>query len=105
MVELMKKKVQNKITKSAKGESCTVRIPGECSGQNDQTVFAHKNGAGMAYKSLPIHGCYACHPCHLWLDGGYVRTHTRYERDAEHARAMLETQERLVEKGLLVMVL
>lgn len=34
----------SKITQSAKGESCTVRIVGYCNGNNETTVLAHLNG-------------------------------------------------------------
>jgi hypothetical protein len=100
--------ISKKITDSAKGEECTLRIPGICNRDPSTTVFAHMNGGGMAYKHHDIHGCYACSDCHQWVDGGYVKS--RYcgtERDvknmavAEFNRAMIETQIKLLEKGLI----
>ena len=95
----------SKITESAEGESCTVRLPGICSHDPRTTVFAHLNGSGMALKTVSEGvdlGCYACFDCHEYLDGGYVRTSTREQRDFEHYRATLETIIKLIEKGLIV---
>lgn len=99
----------SKITESARGEYCTVRLPGICNGNPDTTVFAHLNGGGMGKKTVlydsnmkPIDlGCYACSDCHAWLDGEYTKTNNRYERDAEHRRAFIETLEKLISKGLI----
>lgn len=93
----------SKITESAKGETCTVRVP-VCNYRPETTVFAHLNGAGMAIKSLAGGldlGCYACSDCHAWLDGGYVKTDSRETRDLEHYRATVETIARLIDKGLI----
>ena len=91
----------SKITKSARDRDCTVRISGVCRFDTETTVFAHLNGGGIGRKHNDIHGAYACGPCHEWLDSGYIKTHTRAERDLEHYRAMVETQLILLEEGLI----
>ena len=92
----------SKIRKSAKGQSCTIRLDG-CNGgpENETVVFAHLNGGGMASKCLDIHGAYSCANCHDILDG---RVQTDYSSEfllLTHLLAMKRTQEILVGKGLL----
>jgi hypothetical protein len=91
-----------KITNSAKGEDCTLRIAGVCNFDPKTTVFAHMNGGGMGYKHHDIHGCYACSDCHDWLDSR-VAYHSveDYMKKAEFNRAMIETQNKLIAKGLI----
>ena len=95
--------MQDKITKSAKGQDCTVRVFGICNFDNTTTVFAHLNGfgKGKGQKNHSIHGCYACSECHRWLDGGYVHGYTRDTRDLEHLRAVVKTQKILLDNGLI----
>ncbi len=94
---------QNKYTKSAKGQQCTVRISGVCNHDPDTTVFAHLNGAGMGMKHSDIHGCYACSDCHNWLDGGFAAKCMAATRDREHYRAMVETQQIMIKEGILIL--
>jgi len=91
----------SKITKSARGQACTIRLDGCYGGVNNETVvFAHLNGGGMGAKCLDIHGAYACHSCHLLLDG--APTHYSNEHLLlSHLMGMKRTQEILVGKGLL----
>lgn len=96
----------SKITQAARGETCTVRLGGICSHDPSTTVFAHLNGAGWALKMVKNGvdlGCFACADCHAWLDGGYVKTNTRDERDLEHWRATIETFGRLLDKGIIIL--
>ena len=62
-----------KLTATAEGQECTMRVPGICNGRTDTTVWAHSNlerhGKGKALKSHDIFGCWACFSCHTWLDG------------------------------------
>ncbi len=91
------------ITKSAKGESCTVYAPGVIRHNPETTVFAHLNGGGMGKKHSDLFGCYACFDCHQWLDFGYVKTHSKSDRDYVHQAAILRTQKKLLEKGLIIL--
>lgn len=103
-----------KITDSAKGEQCTLRIFGVCNFNPETTVFAHMNGGGMGYKHHDIHGCYACSKCHTWVDGGWSKPFgigtgiqeqkkhkVKAQMEAELLRAMIETQNKLIQKGLI----
>jgi len=65
------------IRRSAKGEQCTLRIPGICRNRTDTTVWCHSNrltdGKGMSLKANDEAGCYGCFDCHSFLDGGWAR--------------------------------
>lgn len=65
------------IRKSARGQDCTMRIPGVCNCDTDTTVLAHSNfladGKGMGLKAPDTAACYACSSCHDVLDGRRVR--------------------------------
>ena len=94
---------QTKITRSARGESCTVRIFEVCNHNPETTVLAHLNGGGGGMKNPDYLGAYSCSDCHMWLDGGYAnKGATRQERDLIHANAIFHTQMILVDKGLLI---
>tara|TARA_Y100001933_G_scaffold165039_1_gene163313 strand:+ start:1551 stop:1922 length:372 start_codon:yes stop_codon:yes gene_type:complete len=87
------------IRQSANGQPCQVRVPFICNGDSSTTVLAHLNGAGLALKAHDHEAAYACSACHEWLDGGYVKTHSRAERDLYHLEGVINTQRLLVEQG------
>jgi len=106
----MKRIKSKKITQSAKGKSCTLRIPNVCKDNPETTVGAHINGAGMGYKSHDPLIAYSCSECHHWLDKGYVdmdltyyteRDIKRAIRDSEQLRGINETFPQLYEQGLI----
>ncbi len=95
---------QDKYTKSARGQMCLTRIHGVCKPDPATTVFAHRNGGGMAIKRSSIDGSYACHACHEWLDHGWTRSVcTRADRDLLHFEAIARTQEKMIRDGVLVL--
>jgi len=90
------------ITKSARGQACTIRLDGCYGGANNETViFAHLNGGGMGAKCLDIHGAYSCSSCHDILDGRVPSIHEREFLLLSHLMGMKRTQEILVSKGLM----
>ncbi len=89
----------SKIQRFAKGQECTLQIPGVCSHDPEQTVLCHLNGAGMAIKRSDYDGVHACKPCHDAMDGRQRLKDPTTER--EIARARYTTEGRLVEAGLL----
>lgn len=101
----MKKASRPKMTpirKSAAGQPCMVQAPHICNGNPETVVLAHLNGGGMGCKNPDWQGAFACSSCHAFLDGEYVKFGvTRDERDLLHYRAILKTQERLIEQGLI----
>lgn len=92
---------QTKLTKSARGQNCQVRVPGVCNGNPETVVLAHLNGGGLATKHHDIHGAYACSDCHQWLDFGYAKNYTRDYRDLLHLEGMVRTQNIMLQDGLI----
>lgn len=93
----------SKMRASAAGEQCLVRVPGVCCGDTSTVVLAHLNGGGVGAKHSDVHGAYACRTCHEFIDGGYVKTHTREQRDLYHLQGIIRTQIVLIEKGFIVL--
>lgn len=62
---------QDKYTKSARGQECTIRIPNYCkpAPENETTVLCHINGGGAGTKHENIHAAYGCNICHDIVDG------------------------------------
>ena len=60
-----------RLREAARGQSCTVRLPGVCNGNPDTVVLAHApaGGRGIARKADDSHAAFACDACHSVLDG------------------------------------
>lgn len=60
------------IRDSAKGEECTVRIPGVCRGGTEHTIWSHAPlgaaGKGLGLKALDLAGAYCCTACDACVD-------------------------------------
>jgi len=95
----------NKITQSAHGEDCTIRLPNICNRNSETVVYAHINGVrfghGMAQKVSDIHGAYACSSCHDAVDRRLKTDLSITELKLAHYEGMIETQQKLIAKGLL----
>lgn len=94
----------SKVTSSARGEDCTIRLPGVCSFNPDETVFAHiagiRFGHGTAIKTKL--GAYACYRCHLVLDGAKrPKGMTLQDVKLAHFEGMAETLIKLDKKGIV----
>ncbi len=94
---------QNKITKSARGEDCTLML-GNCS-SNETVVLCHigKN-RGMAHKCGDHFAVYACSECHDVIDYRKYSSYTRQELAEIKLTALERTQQKLINKGLLNVV-
>ncbi len=91
-----------KLTDSARGEPCLIRLEGCNAGVNNETVvLAHLNGAGLALKAHDCHGAYACHSCHDILDSRKPSNYDKEWLELIHLRGVIKTQERMIAKGLL----
>ena len=95
----------SKITESARGEDCTIRLGSICNYNSETTVFAHLNGIrfgkGTGQKVPDLLGAYSCSACHDVVDG---RRYTDLPRDfvkLAHLEGMAETQIKLLAKGLI----
>ena len=62
----------SKITASANGQDCQVRIIGVCKGDPAYTIWSHARhgaaGKGKGIKALDIAGAYACTACDAAYD-------------------------------------
>lgn len=96
---------EKKITESARGENCTVRLPDVCNGNPETVVFAHVNGIrfGHGVGKKTKFGAYCCAACHDVIDGRRPRPHGMTCEDAKlaHYEGVIETLNKLVAKGLL----
>ncbi len=98
---------QQSIRDSARGEECTVRIPGVCNHDPATSVWSHANfGAadkGGAIKAFDLCGAVACSACHDVVDGrakpppGYSREQVLLDWMFGHLRSLV----RLRQKGLV----
>jgi len=99
-----KRKKRDKYTESARGQECQVRIPGVCKGDDSTVVFAHIGGAGWALKHPNIIGAYACHECHVTIDGSKTNNdYTHDELQYMHLEGMVRTQLIMIREGTLVL--
>jgi hypothetical protein len=59
---------------TARGQPCTLTVPGICNHYPATTVWCHANtlsaGKGMGIKASDPAGCFGCSACHHWLDAG-----------------------------------
>jgi hypothetical protein len=94
------------LRRSAKGQSCTIRLPGVCLGTTDTTVLCHLPGhaGGMGTKEHDLHAAYGCRACHDCIDRHEHARHGLTDAIVLDAmlRALSETQERMVRAGLIV---
>ena len=94
----------SKITESAKGQDCDIRIPYICNHNPDTVVHCHLpdgTGGRMGGKSLDINGVRGCSACHDCLDGR-MKTHwTRDEVLLMAYEGQQRTLRKLVREGLI----
>ena len=90
----------SKITKSAQGEDCQVRIEGVCNFNNQTTVFAHLNGGGMGMKQKDLFGAYCCSSCHDEVDRRTRVYSSDYAKMCFY-EGVFRTQQILIDKGLV----
>lgn len=85
---------------SARGEDCSLRIPGVCNFDPETTILAHVpcGMRGTSIKGPDIIGVYACSACHDLLDD---RVRGEAINGWDVIRALAETQVKLVQKGLV----
>lgn len=85
----------------ARGRPCMVQIPGICCNDPETTVLAHLNVQGLNVKAHDIHGAWACHECHDWLDTGWTFHAVKNQRDLLHLQGVIRTQIELIKEGKL----
>ncbi|WP_286237966.1 nuclease domain-containing protein [Neptuniibacter halophilus] len=85
---------------SARGENCTMRLPGVCNFNPETTVLAHVpcGMGGMGMKGPDQISVYACSSCHDALDNRQPGHHIS---GWHMIHAIAETQGKMIEKGLV----
>lgn len=98
----------SKITDSARGEQCLIRLPSICNRDPTTVVFCHEpHGSGIGMKWPDTEGAYGCSACHDEIDG---RTTWKYEGKVVYHpedlmlsfyQAARRTRIKLIEKELI----
>lgn len=96
----------SRITASANGEDCQVRIVGVCKGDPAYTIWSHcRHGAagkGKAIKAIDVAGAYACTACDAAYDQLQGVQHmTREEVDLDWFMGHMRSLVILSQKGLI----
>lgn len=97
----------SKITASANGEDCQVRIIGVCSHDPAKTIWSHSRhgaaGRGRSIKAVDVAGAYCCTACDAVYDGQAPRPAgmTREQIDLDWFMGHVRSLVILVEKGLI----
>lgn len=93
--------VSSKLRASAKGQNCTIQIPGICNHDPETTVLAHAPSEvkGAATKSHDFHACFACYACHKALDNHDLE---KWEEYFFWLRGLQRTQSIWHSMGILV---
>lgn len=95
----------SKVTQAAKGEDCTIRLPGICNFNPETTVFAHLSGVrfrkGIASKVSDALGAFSCSCCHDAIDGRIKTRYSSQELKMAHYEGIFETQLILMDKGII----
>lgn len=97
--------VSKKIRNSARGEDCALRLSGPDCFNPETTILAHIGRAGgMGQKCSDNVAIYSCAACHSKIDNfAYDWERHGVNIHEELLRALEETQEKLIRKGLLVL--
>ena len=96
----------SRITKSANGEDCQVRIIGVCKGDPAYTIWSHcRHGAagkGKSIKAIDVAGAYACTACDAAYDQLQGVPHmSRAEVDLDWFHGHMRSLVILTNKGLI----
>lgn len=95
------------IRRAARGQDCTIELPGICNHNPETVVLCHSNqlkdGKGMGLKAPDERACFGCSACHDVLDGRRPRpAWMTYEMLlGAFERAVMRTHEKLKQMGIL----
>lgn len=95
----------SKITQSANGQRCQIRLPGVCTDSN--VVWCHaigqSAGKGIGMKVPDLLGAYGCSSCHDVYDRRrFVKNLTRLEIEHGFYEGMARSQRILIDDGVVV---
>lgn len=94
---------QNKFTKSARGEECTLMIYPYCNGNPETTVLCHikSDRKGWGIKSRDYEGVFACSTCHDIIDKRRYVDIDESEIQKCIIRGLFKTWGRWIEMGVI----
>lgn len=84
-----------KTRQKAKGQECTIRVPGVCERTNETVVLCHYRLAGtsgMGEKPHDSQAAFGCHACHDAVDGRRTTIYSKTELRLMHCEGILRTQ-------------
>ena len=93
----------SKIRKSARGESCSLRLS-LCASEETVVLCHIGRNKGWGMKCADWMAVYACYTCHDIIDGRQKSNYTADQLNTEKLRAVEETMTKLFDKGLLNVV-
>lgn len=95
--------VSSKLRNSARGQRCTLQIPGVCNHDPETVVLCHlpSEVKGIGNKGHDYHGAFGCSACHEALD--HHQLPERWHEYFYWLRGLQRTQNAWVEAGLLVL--
>ena len=90
----------SKFRKAARGEHCTVRLPG-CLPGTETTVLAHLPNRSIGKKASDYNAAFSCYSCHCIVDGVVQTDLEREWVELMFRRGQQRTIDRFHELGLL----
>jgi hypothetical protein len=98
----------SKMTELARGRPCEIRLDGCLSGgENETTVFAHLNGAGIGMKNRVggfDWGAPLCYHCHSTVDGQISHNYDKEWLELLHLRATFRFQKKLAQEEKIFII-
>jgi|GEM_PF-1215044 len=95
----------SKITESARGKPCQIRIVGVCSHDESTTVYVHYRrlylAAGIGLAPSDLFGAYACAACQAAVEGRLKTNMSQGDLDQLHMTGVFRTQHLLLNLGLI----
>jgi hypothetical protein len=97
--------MMSKITKSANGQRCQIRLPGVCQ-DSAGVVWCHAigqaAGKGIGMKVPDLLGAYGCSSCHDIVDRRrFVKHLTRMEIEHAFYEGVMRSQRILIDDGVV----
>jgi len=93
---------QTKLTRSARGKDCTLRIPFVCNRDPATVVLCHAPYPGKSgTRTDDFWAAYGCSSCHDYVDGRTKHNDSNIMILSFWAQAIHETQKQLIEHGLI----
>lgn len=94
------------LRESARGQVCTLQIPGICNGNPETTVLCHLpcNSHSMGYKSDDYWAVFGCSSCHDVIDGRTPYDWQKGECEEHFLLALHATMKCWIEDRLLQII-